>query len=315
MNLQELLSLYPSQVEVEAYWREAILEVPESVEPEEVVDRTQRVYPNACDYHIGGGVWLKFRGLDGKPFWCLWQKCPRPGVRKALIHLPGYGTEVSTHPILVHSGYHVLHVNPRSYCGPEGFGNKEWREADGLARVIYLNLEDPKKYGYRLWFQDVLIAFRWLQNQPEVDRKFGFYGSSQGGGTSLVLGSILSDEGVVGAVAADVPFLTNFPREFLKEKRSVAYDIVFTRLPKDREKFEMCFHTLGFVDTVVHAPRMNYPVLLTAGELDEVCPYDSIHSLFERLPNTRAIVEFHGQAHAYTPNFLVLAKTWFDLYL
>ena len=175
MNLQELLSFYPSLDEVEAYWRRALLEVPESVEPEETIDRTQQVYPSACDYHIGGGVWLKFRGLDGRPFWCLWQKCPRLGVHKALIHLPGYGTEVSAHPSLVHGGYHVLHVNPRGYCGPEGFGNKEWREPDGMAKVIY--------------------------------------------------------------------------------------------------------------------------------------------SLYERLPNTRAIIEFHGQVHGYTPNFLVLAKTWFDLYL
>jgi len=315
MNLQELLSFYPSLNEVEEYWRGALLEVPESVEPEEVIDQTQRVYPNPCDYHIGGGVWLKFRGLDGKPFWCLWQRCPRPGVRRALIHLPGYGTEVSAHPSLVHGGYHVLHVNPRGYCGPEGFGNKEWREIDGVAKVIYLNLEEPEKYGYRLWFQDALVAFRWLQNQPEVDKRFGFYGSSQGGGAALILGSILSDEGVVGAVAADVPFLTNFPKEFLKEKRSSAYNIVFSHLPENPERFRRCFYTLGFVDTLLHAPRMNYPVLLTAGDLDDVCPYDLIYSLYERLPNTRAIIEFHGQAHSYTPNFLALAKTWFDLYL
>ncbi|MEM2303123.1 MAG: acetylxylan esterase [Candidatus Bathyarchaeia archaeon] len=315
MDLQELLSFYPSLDEVEDYWREAVCEIPESIKPEEVIDQTQRVYPNPCDYHIGGGVWLKFRGLDGKPFWCLWQKCPRPGVRKALIHLPGYGTEVSVHPSLVHNGYHVLHINPRGYCGPEGFGNREWREADGLARVIYLNLENPKKYGYRLWFQDAIIALRWLQKQNEVDRKIGFYGTSQGGGASLILGSILSDEGIVGAVAADVPFLTNFPREFLKEKRSTAYDMVFTRLPKDADGFKKCFHTLGFIDTIVHAPRMRHPVLLTAGERDDICPYDLIFSLYEKLPSTRAITEFHGQTHAYTPNFLVLAKTWFDLYL
>ncbi|MEM3605279.1 MAG: acetylxylan esterase [Candidatus Bathyarchaeia archaeon] len=309
------MSFYPSLDEVEDYWREAVCEIPESIKPEEVIDQTQRVYPNPCDYHIGGGVWLKFMGLDGKPFWCLWQKCPRPGVRKALIHLPGYGTEVSVHPSLVHNGYHVLHINPRGYCGPEGFGNREWREADGLARVIYLNLENPKKYGYRLWFQDAIIALRWLQKQNEVDRKIGFYGTSQGGGASLILGSILSDEGIVGAVAADVPFLTNFPREFLKEKRSIAYDMVFARLPKDADGFKKCFHTLGFVDTIAHAPRMRHPVLLTAGERDDICPYDLIFSLYEKLPSTRAIIEFHGQTHAYTPNFLVLAKTWFDLYL
>jgi len=315
IDLETLLSFYPSPEEVEAYWKEALSEIPKSVKPEAEIDRTQQVYPNPCDYHIGGGIWLKFKGLDGKTFWCLWQKCPRPNVHKTLIHLPGYGTEVSVHPSLVHSGYHVLHINPRGYCGPRGFGNKEGREPNGMAKVIYTNLDEPKKYGYRLWFQDALIAFRWLQSQPDVNGKFGFYGSSQGGGAALILSSILADENVVGAVAADVPFLTNFPREFLREKRSEAYEMVFSHLPKDREGFRRCFHTLGFVDTMLHAPRMKYPVLLTAGELDYVCPYDSIHSLYEQLPNTKAIIKLHGQPHAYTPNFLTLAKTWFNLYL
>jgi len=308
----DLLRVYPSLADAEAYWSEALSEVSADVEP---VERRERICrpDEAYDYHAGCGVWLKFKGVDGTPFWCLWQECPRPGVHKALIHLPGYGTEASAHPSLVHAGYHVLHINPRGYCGPDGFGNHEWREQDGTATVIYRNLDKPKEYGYRFWFQDAVIAFRWLQRQTKVDDKFGFFGSSQGGGAALILASILSDEKVVGAVAADVPFLTNFPMAL--SKRKGAYEIVFSRLPKEEEKFQQCFRTLGFVDTVVHAPRMRYPVLLTAGELDDVCPSDTIHSLYERLPNTRAIVEFHGQGHAYTPNFLSLAKTWFDLYL
>jgi cephalosporin-C deacetylase-like acetyl esterase len=72
---------------------------------------------------------------------------------------------------------------------------------------------------------------------------------------------------------------------------------------------------MGFVDTVLHAAHMQYPVLLTAAKLDEACPTDTIHSLFEGLPNTRAIVELHGQGHDYTPNFLQLAQTWFNMYL
>jgi len=309
-----LLQIYPSQVEVESYWNEALSEVPTEIEPEERLERTLRVFPQACDYHAGCGVWLKFKGVDGDPFWCLWQECPRPGIHKALVHLPGYGTETSTHPSLVHSGYHVLHINPRGYCSPDGFGNQEWREPNGTATVIYRNLDNPKEYGYRFWFQDAIIAFRWLQHQANVDKKFGFYGSSQGGGAALILASILSDEGVVGAVAADVPFLTNFLMAFSKQNRG-AYEFALSHLPKDEKTFQQCFRTLGFVDTVVHAPRMRYPVLLTAGELDDLCPRDTIHSLYERLPGTRAIVEFHGQGHAYTPNFLVLVKTWFDLYL
>jgi cephalosporin-C deacetylase-like acetyl esterase len=304
---------YPSQAEVESYWHEALLEVPKDLEPMEKIERVAK--PNeAYDYHVGLGTWLKFKGIDGQPFWCLWQECPISGIHRALVHVPGYGTETSSHPGLVHAGYHVLHINPRGYNGPDGPGNSGWREQDGTPKVAYINLDKPKEYGYRFWFQDAIMAFRWLQRQQRVCGKFGFYGSSQGGGASLILGSILSDENVVGAVAADVPFLTDFRMSYSKANRG-AYDIFFSHLPKDKKPLQKCFYTIGFVDTVLHAACMQYPVLLTAGKLDDVCPTDTIRSLFERLPNTRAIVELHGQGHAYTPNFLQLAQTWFNMYL
>ncbi len=304
---------YPSEAEVESYWHDALLEVLKDPEPIEKIERAAK--PNeAYDYHAGLGTWLKFKGTDGQPFWCLWQECPISGIHKTLIHVPGYGTETSSHPDLVHAGYHILHINPRGYNGPDGPGNFGWREQDNTPQVLYKNLDKPREYGYRFWFQDAVIAFRWLQKQPRVDTKFGFYGSSQGGGASLILASILSDENIVGAVAADVPFLTSFRMAYSKENKG-AYAIFISHLPKDKKAFQKSFYTLGFVDTILHAKRMKYPVLLTVGELDDACPTDTIHSLYERLPNTRAIIELHGQGHAYTPNFLKLAQTWFDMYL
>lgn len=310
MNFREI---YPSLDEVESYWREALSETPRDVEPFERFERSLQP-GEASDRHVGLGVWLRFRGVDGSPFWCLWQGCPRPGVHKALVHLPGYGTETSVHPSLVHRGYHVLHINPRGYCGPDGFGNLEWREQDGTATVLYRKMGKPEEYGYRLWFQDAVLALRWLRHQPGIDDRFGFFGSSQGGGAALILASILAGEGFVGSVAADVPFLTNFPMVYPRKSKG-AYEIVFSRLPKEEKRLQRCFRTLGFIDTVVHAPRMRYPVLLTAGERDEACPSDTIHSLYGMLPDTRCIVEFHGQAHGYTPNFPSLAETWFNLYV
>jgi cephalosporin-C deacetylase-like acetyl esterase len=101
---------------------------------------------------------------------------------------------------------------------------------------------------------------------------------------------------------------------YLKVNRG-AYEFLTSRLPKEKKAFQKSFYTLGFVDTILHASRMEYPVLLTAGELDDACPTDTIHSLYDMLPHTRAMVEFHGQGHAYTPNFLQLVHAWFDMYL
>jgi len=303
---------YPTLEEIDAYWSDALSEVPQSVEPVKVEGR--EVLPNHTYDRHTGAKWLMFQGVDGVKFWCLWQPCGRPGLRKTLIHVPGYGTEVSAHPSLIHAGYNVMHINPRGYCGPKGFANPEWRSPEGGAMVLYRNLDKPEKYGYRFWFQDAVIAIRWLQTQPNVADRFGFFGSSQGGGAALLLGSILANEGIVGAVAADVPYLTNFRLAFEKENRG-GYETVLSRLTEDEDQFSKSFRTLGYVDTVAHAPRMNYPVLLTIGADDETCPAYSIYPLYEELPNTRAVVELHGQGHAYTPPFPSLAEMWFRLYL
>jgi len=303
---------YPTPDEIDKYWRDALSEISDNIEPIERHGR-EDLPSLTYDRHIGG-IWLRFTGVDGLRFWCFWQPCDRPGAHKTLIHVPGYGTEVSGHPSLVHAGYNVMHINPRGYCGPDGFANPEWRLPDGTPTVIFRNLDNPREYGYRSWFQDAVTAIRWLQKQPNVTGKFGFFGSSQGGGGSLLLASILVTEGIVGAVVADVPFLTNFPLIYENSNRG-AYDIAFSHIPEDEALSKRSFRTLGYVDTVAHASRMNYPVLLTIGSLDEACPAYSIYSLYEKLPNTRGVVEMYGQGHAYTPSLPSLAEAWFKLYL
>lgn len=303
---------YPTIAEVEAYWNKAISEIPAHVEPIEERERSNQP-GDAPDRHTQSR-WLRFEGTDGVKFWCLWQPCSRPGRRKTLIHLPGYGTEVSAHPGFIHAGYNVMHINPRGYCGPDGHDNLDWRSSEGEAMVLYRNLDKPEEYGYRYWFQDAVTAVRWLQKQPNVDEKLGFFGSSQGGGGALILASILASEGIVGAVAADVPFLTNFPSG-LDRKISSAYEAIVTKLSDNEDKLRQALHTFGHVDTIVHAPRMKYPVLLNIGSNDETCTPGSIYSLYKLLPDTRAVVELHGQGHAYTPPFPSLAEMWFNLYL
>lgn len=308
----EFSYIYPTLEEIELYWSEALFEIPDEVEP--VEERERETLPgHTYDRHVGGR-WLRFEGVDGVKFWCFWQPCNRPGARKTLIHVPGYGTEISAHPSFVYAGYNVMHINPRGYCGPDGFENPEWRSPEnGGALVITRNLDKPREYGYRFWFQDAVIAIRWLQKQPYVAEKFGFFGTSQGGGGSLLLGSILASEGIVGAVAADVPYLTAFSLAY--ERGSGGGYEFLLKLPEDEREFKKSFHTLGYVDTVAHGPRMKYPVLLTIGADDETCPAYTIYSLYEKLPHTRAVVELHGQGHAYTPPFPALAEMWFKLYL
>jgi cephalosporin-C deacetylase-like acetyl esterase len=77
---------------------------------------------------------------------------------------------------------------------------------------------------------------------------------------------------------------------------------------------EAAWRGLGFVDTMNHGRRLTVPVLLTAGEADNVCPPETIGALFERLPGTRSLTLLQNEGHGYTRQFVPLATAWFRLY-
>jgi predicted esterase len=56
------------------------------------------------------------------------------------------------------------------------------------------------------------------------------------------------------------------------------------------------------------------PALVTAGGRDEMCPPDTIRPLVDRLAGTRCYCLLAEAGHSYRPEFLALAKAWFDLY-
>lgn len=63
--------------------------------------------------------YMKFHTSYSADFYALWQparKTPAPLV----IHVPGYGAEMSVFPALVDRGYNVLHICPLGYFTPDG---------------------------------------------------------------------------------------------------------------------------------------------------------------------------------------------------
>lgn len=270
------------------------------------------------DYRLGvrhhtGATYLECASGTDERFYGFWQPAFSGGPAPLLVHLPGYGTEMSAHPELVSAGYNVLHVNPLGYATPHG--PDDTKQKDGNWPVLPDTVTTFGEGGYRPWLRQVLAAIQWATAQPCVQAdRIGVFGSSQGGGTALLTASLLAGRGVK-AVAADVPFLTAFPMHVDKANRG-AYGVAFDpleRLQPDRQP--AAWRALGFIDTLCHAHRLTMPVLLTAGSIDQVTPKDSIQTLFAALPATRSYTELEGQDHAYTAPFLRLAQAWFGLYV
>jgi cephalosporin-C deacetylase-like acetyl esterase len=308
---------YPSPAEVDE-WCARVLARAEQADLEAELLEAE-TYPWRLGVRHTGGQYVRFRsealtpsGEEGPGRWYgFYQPCPS-GRGPLLVHVPGYGAEMSAHPELVAAGYNVLHVNPLGYATPEG-PDESKREGDTWP-VLPDTVRSLGEAGYVDWLAQAAAAALWAQRRDGVAAdRLATFGSSQGGGTALLLASILRDRGV-RAAAADVTFLTNFPLA-LETAEPGAYGLMFEPLEQMGEEAAAAWRALGFVDTTSHAHRLTMPVLLTAGAEDEVCPVNTIRSLFEKLPATRSYTELAGQGHAYTQPFLHLARAWFRLHV
>jgi cephalosporin-C deacetylase-like acetyl esterase len=262
------------------------------------------------------GEYIEFTGKGFEPFCAWWQRAISGGPTGLLVHVPGYGAELSSHPELVSRGFNVLHVAPQGYGTPERMN--EAKQRGGNWPVLPDTVESLGRRGYVDWLCDALVAVRWALGQSQVQQgRLAFFGTSQGGGTALLLASLMRDRSVK-AVAADLPFLTNFPMVYAMADKG-AYFLAFDALERLRksapENVPAAWRALGFIDTLSHAHRLTMPTLLTAGTADNVCPPATIRSLFEALPATRAYIELAGCGHLYTREFLLMSAAWFGTYV
>lgn len=308
---------YPSEEEADIWAEKLLREAAGNPAKSELFDSETYEWPEAHNLpfhyavrHQKGTAYVRFTPSEGDPFFCIWQPAfdyPAP----LLVHLPGYGAEMSIHPEIMAEGFNILHINPLGYCTPAGMQPAKSRQpGDPLGwPQLQETITSYGETGYRQWFINCIQAVTWAVDRPEVlQGRFSFFGTSQGGGAALVLASMYRDKGVRCA-AADVPFLTHFPTAIGRG----AYEIVSRALDEAEDK-ERAWKALGYIDTKSHVHRLTMPVLLTAGSDDEMCPPETIEGLFSELPRTRSLTYIRGREHAYTPEFLFLAKAWFRMY-
>jgi len=307
---------YPSPAEVDGWIEELWEQAAANPCAADVVESgpawpTQQGYPFQYGVrHNQGTCYVRFTPKEGEVFYGFWQ----PSFRQPaplLVHTPGYGAELSAHPELVAQGYNVLHVNPLGYCTPDGINPAGSRDpADPLGwPQLPDTIESGGTHGYREWFLNVLQALEWAAGRSEVmPGRLSFFGTSQGGGASLILASLCRERGVRCA-AADEPFLTDFAAAVGRG----AYEFVAAALDRAADP-AAAWRGLGFIDTLSHAHRLDLPVLLTAGGADESCPAELVESLFRELPGVKSLAYLKDSEHGYTPEFLALLQAWLTLY-
>ena len=252
------------------------------------------------------GRYVSFTLSSGHRFWGYWQpamKQPAP----LLINLPGYGSCISCHPQINDDGYHILHISPLGYVEPQQI-HGELRRQDGSWPVLE-NTALGLPGGYEDWLLDCLLAIRWARAMPQVlaDR-VSLFGTSQGGGGSLLLASLLGED--IRCVCADLPFLTGFPLSHLE---GPAYGILQQACSLTPP--QLFWNRLGYVDTLSHAHRIRVPVMLSAGGRDTVCPPCTVKALFEKLPEvSKQYTYLKDNVHTHSRQSMFLFRNWLSLY-
>lgn len=247
-------------------------------------------------------VRIESEGYD--PFYCYYQPCFRKSA-PLIVHTPGYGGEMSMHPELAQY-FNVLHINPLGYTTPRGKDHSKLTMG-GLGPVLPDTMTTGGTGGYYTWLVNCVMAVNWALSRPEVlDNRVSFFGTSQGGGAALLLGSIFRD--ITRATASDQPFLTNLDMADYRGAYNMGRELYENTDP------ELVARGRYLIDTVNHAHRIQFPVLLTSGGRDETCPPETIADLFSKLTGTKSYTHFEHLSHGYNREFVQMAKAWFLIY-
>lgn len=305
IDADRAFSYYPSAQEVDN-WAESLLarSRENSVTGEFTGDMpVKQPFGNGPNALIN--QYVRFTAEDGHIFYGYWQpalKQPAP----LLINLPGYGGCISLHPQINDDGYNILHISPLGYVSPTEI-HEEVLLPDGNWPVLH-NTAAGLPGGYEDWLLDCLLAIQWAKKQPGVlSDRVSLFGTSQGGGGSLLLASVLQDQ--IRCVCADLPFLTTFP---LTGLQGDAYRIL---RPAYESVSEADFwNRLGYVDTTSHAHRLHIPVMLSSGGKDVVCPPETIRTLFEKLHCTKQYTHMEDVVHTHSRQSMYLFRTWLAMY-
>ncbi|MFF1380994.1 acetylxylan esterase [Streptomyces sp. NPDC058308] len=219
------------------------------------------------------------------------------GTLPAVVEYIGYGGGRGLphmHLLWAAAGYAHFVTDTR------GQGSGGWAQGDtpdpvgsGPAYPGFMTrgIEDPHDYYYRRLYVDAVRAVEAVRAHPLVDAtRVAALGISQGGGVALAVGGLVPD---LAAVAADVPFLCDFPRATTLTDRP-PYSEIGLYLKARRDGQERVFSTLSYFDGVHFAARGRAPALFSAALQDQTCPPSTVFAAFNAYAGSERSMEVYG---------------------
>ncbi len=262
--------------DLEAFWAETLAEA-----------RTHKLEPVFSPYDAGLKLVevfdVTFAGYGGHPVRG-WFIKPRgvAGDAGAVVKFIGYnGGRGFPHEHLLwpNSGRPLFVMDTRG----QGAGWARGDTADPVGSEpaqgghMTRGIGDPKTYFYRRVFTDAVRAVEALRSRAEIDpARIAVVGGSQGGGIALATSSL---DPTVKAVAADVPFLSDFPRAIGLASRD-PYLEISRYLSVHRDKVQSALQTLRYFDVVNLVTRAKAEALFSVALMDTICPPSTVYGAF-----------------------------------
>ncbi|GGX58868.1 acetylxylan esterase [Streptomyces fructofermentans] len=227
---------------------------------------------------------VTFAGFGGHPVKG-WLTLPA-GAEEPLpvvVEFIGYGGGrglAHTHLLWASAGYAHFVMDTRGQGGAWG-GGGDTADPVGSAPAypgfMTRGVDAPENYYYRRVFTDGVRAVEAARSHPLVDAsRTAVAGASQGGGMSIAVGGLVPD---LVAVAADVPFLCDYPRATTLTDRD-PYREIGNYLKTHRGRREQVMRTLSYFDAVHFAERGRAPALFSTALEDQTCPPSTVFAAF-----------------------------------
>jgi cephalosporin-C deacetylase len=256
---------------------------------------------------------MTFRGYGGQPIRA-WLRRPIgvEGAMPAVVEFVGYGggrgfAEDSL--FWASAGFVHIQMDTRgqgaawstgatpdiAVSGPRGPG------------MMTSGIQDPADYYYRRLITDAVRAVEAAASLPFVDSaRITSLGISQGGGVALAVSALAPQ---VGALAAFVPFLCDFPRAILITD-SDPYKEISRYLAVHRDQDARVAETLSYFDGVTFAKRATAPAWFTTGLMDTVCPPSTVVAAYNEYagPKHITIRNHNGHDHGVDDNVRIATE-------
>ena len=157
---------------------------------------------------------------------------------------------------------------------------------------------DPKQMYYVELAQDICLLCRIVEQLEGIDHTRIFAnGASQGGGLALICTTL---NPMIKRCATLYPFLSDYERVWEMDLDQIAYEglrYYFKWFDPLHERKEEIFTKLGYIDAQHFAHRIQVPVLLGTGLMDQICPPSTQFAVFNHLNGPKKHVIFPDYKH------------------